>query len=107
MSIFFVFYAKLARLRTALAHDNTTEHSWMMAFQGQGQDALAEGQLFIRNDLRSGQRQLARRLEAKLDKILGVQWKQPHWSNSPNDAEQNAKGFARFFQLFGILAVVY
>jgi len=45
------------------------QHMWNLL--GQGQDALAEGQLFIRNDLRSGQRQLARRIEAKLDKMLG------------------------------------
>mmetsp|Transcript_3641 Transcript_3641/g.9218 ORF Transcript_3641/g.9218 Transcript_3641/m.9218 type:complete len:945 (-) Transcript_3641:38-2872(-) len=40
---------------------------------GQGQDALAEGQLFLRNDLRSGQRQVARRIEAKLERLLRAQ----------------------------------
>eukprot|EP00403_Amphidinium_massartii_P003378 CAMPEP_0178370384 /NCGR_PEP_ID=MMETSP0689_2-20121128/274_1 /TAXON_ID=160604 /ORGANISM="Amphidinium massartii, Strain CS-259" /LENGTH=998 /DNA_ID=CAMNT_0019990203 /DNA_START=69 /DNA_END=3065 /DNA_ORIENTATION=- len=44
------------------------QHMWNTL--GQGQDALAEGQLFLRNDLRSGQRQLARRLEAKMEKLF-------------------------------------
>jgi len=46
------------------------QHMWNVL--GQGQDALSEGQLFLRNDLRSGQRQLARRIEQKIDKTMGL-----------------------------------